>query len=110
MEKAWSVKIPIWDKNVSSKEKAEIHEFRAFQHTEEDAKVRALIDAAKMFPLDEGWAYDDDNITVQEISHDEMGKMLEPRGEEIAEQSNQRIDEALDELERKTGVRLRKPE
>lgn len=108
MEKAWRVTMPIWNKNTSSKDGAEIHEFIVLQHTEEKAKLRALIDAAIALPIDEGWAYDFDNASVEELSHDEVGSRLEEHRRRIMEEGQEEIDKALADLE-KIGVYLKRP-
>jgi hypothetical protein len=98
----------IWNKNASSKDDAETHEFIVSQPTEEMAKMRALMDAAIKFPPDNGWAYDVDNVKVEEISQDELGNMIEEHRDRNLKEGEKRIDKALADLE-KIGVRLKKP-
>jgi hypothetical protein len=102
------VTILIWNKNASSKDRAETREFIVSQPTEEMAKMRALMDAAIKFPPDEGWAYDVDNVKVEELSQDELGDMIEEHRDRNKKEGEERIDKALADLEKK-GVRLKRP-
>lgn len=110
MEKIWDVTILVWNTKNSSKENAAEKVFRVFAHTEEDAKLRGLIDAAKDFPIPEGWSYDKETINAREVSREEIGNELDQRRAEIAQGSQERIDRALDDLETATGFRPNKPE
>ena len=109
MEKAWRVSMLIWNKNVSSKDRAEIHKFIVLRQSEEDARMRALLDAAIEFPPDEGWAYDFENATDEELSIEEVRDMLDEHRKKILEQGQERIDKAMDDLKKATGVDLRSP-
>ena len=105
MEKAWRVTMLIWNKDTSSRDRAETHKFIVLQHTEENAKLRALIDAAKIFPPDEGWTYDVDNAKVEELSHEDVGKMLEEIRERNMKESDERLEQMRVEF-RKMGINL----
>ena len=105
MEKAWRVTMLIWNKNTSSGDNAEAHKFVVLQHTEERAKLRATMDAAKLFPPDEGWTYDVDNATVEELSHEQVGEMLDEIRERNMKESDERLEQMRAEF-RKMGINL----
>jgi hypothetical protein len=109
MERAWEVKIPIWNKNTSSQSNAEAYTFHVLAHTEDDAQLRALIAAAKRFPPPEGWSYDLDVITVRERSHQEVGEFLDNLSAENTVESQKRLDKEVDEFQKATGIKLKKP-
>jgi hypothetical protein len=67
-----------------------------------------LINATTTYPLAEGWEYDYQNVTINEVSREEVQKEINDRREEIARESEQRIDGMLEEL-KKHGINLKKP-
>jgi Glu-tRNA(Gln) amidotransferase subunit E-like FAD-binding protein len=109
MEKAWRVSMLVWNKNRSSKDGGEVHKFIVLRHTEEDARMRTLLDAAIEFPPDEGWSYDIDNATVEELSREEVGDMIDELRKKNMEESQERMDKAMNDLKKQTGVDLRAP-
>lgn len=108
MERVWEIKIPIWNDGSSSRDDAEIHEFRAFEESEDRARLRGQMKAVTLFPPNEGWAYDFENMSVREISHEEMGERLETIRAENEEKSKDRLDDAVAEFEKSTGIKLKR--
>jgi hypothetical protein len=99
----------IWNKNVSSKDRGEIRKYIVLKHSEEDARMRALLNAAIEFPPDEGWSYDFENATVEELSLEEVEDMLDDYRDKVLAEGQERIDKAMDDLKKATGVDLRLP-
>lgn len=106
VKKIYEVKLGVRNNSQITPEWA-IETFRVFGKTPDGAWVRALIQATQSFPL-EGWDYDHLNATVEELSHEQIGRDLEDHRNRIMEEGQKELEKVLDDLE-KIGVFLRRP-
>lgn len=97
----------IWNSN-PLKNETKVFESEEKAHESEEAKTLSLIRAATLYPINEGWSYDPQNATVEEITMQEIEDRIEQRRKEIAEQSDEKLDKVLEDL-RKIGVNLKDP-
>lgn len=109
MGKLWEASIEVLKKDGTPNADAGIKKFEFEAKDENQAKLIAMIEVVTAYPLNDGWWFDKDAITIREITLQEIEERLEKRRAEIALGRDDRLRNAVEEL-RRIGVNIKMPD